>query len=130
VTYDAVHLARQVAARSGQQVQDLLAALAKRGFVEQFGRFYATGELDTGVANPDLVKLLGVTVVLGSVRVSPAGEIDILIGCWRRVTPDLLDALEAERRLGGAESAAHQAAQLIRRWQKKTTKTKTKVKLK
>jgi hypothetical protein len=117
----AVHVARQVAHRTGSRAATVLRALNRGRLVEPVARFAETGHFDESEINGTLAGILGMPVVTGPIRSWPSGRFDILRqeGDWIEATEELLGALDAETRLDGKLSIEHHAAATILRWQGK-----------
>jgi hypothetical protein len=117
----AVHVARQVAQRTGAKPRAVLLALNRAGLVEPVSKFASSGCFEENEINGALARILGMPIVTGPIRSWPSGRFDILRqeGDWVEATDELLGALDAESRLDGALSLEHHAAATIRRWQKK-----------
>jgi hypothetical protein len=117
----AVHVARQVAHRTGANPRTVLVALNRARLVAPVGKFAETGHFNEGEINGALAGILGMPVVTGPIRAWPSGKFEIQRkgGEWIEATDELLGALDAESRLDGALSIEHHAAATIRRWQGK-----------
>ncbi len=117
----AVHVARQVAHRTGANPRAVLVALHRAKLVQPVGKFAETGHFQEDEINGALAAILGMPVVTGPIRSWPSGRFDIkrAEGDWIEATDELLGALDAESRLDGVLSMEHHAAATIRRWQGK-----------
>lgn len=119
----AVHVARQVAHRTGRKPRVVLAALNSAGLVAPVGKFAETGNFHADEINGALAGILGMPVVTGPIRSWPNGRFDIktAAGAWVEATEEMLGALDAESRLDGKQTMEHFAVATILRWQGKET---------
>ncbi len=119
----AVHVARQVAKRTGRKPRVVLAALNGAGLIAPVGKFAETGNFHADEINGALASILGMPVVTGPIRSWPSGRFDIKRtgGGWEEATEELLGALDAETRLDGKQAMEHFAAATILKWQGKET---------